>query len=359
MVSLLFKKTAAKIGAAPGTLMHIGQQRIDRVRLSVIDYDENNIAERTVQTLDEALAFCDSPRTTWLNVDGIHDTEIIARIGRHFNIHPLTLEDILHTDQRPKLEDFGHYLYIVLQMLRYLPEEPDNGQVISEQVSLILTPRVLISFQESAGDIFAPVRERLHKGRGGRIRASKCDYLAYTLIDAIVDYYFVILEHVGADVDAAEEDTIEDPRPGTLERIHDLKREMITLRRNVWPLRDVIAGLSKQASHLIDPATIVFLRDVHDHTIQIIDTIESNRDILSGLLELYLTNVSNRMNEVMKVLTIIATIFIPVTFIAGVYGMNFKYMPELQWRWGYPAAWGLMIAVIAGLLFFFKKKKWL
>lgn len=357
MVSFLFKKSAAdKVGAAPGTLMHIGEQRIERVRMSVLDYDAATIEERTAESLDDILAYCDGPRATWLNVDGIHDTDIIGRIGQHFNIHPLTLEDILNTNQRPKLEDFGHYLYIVLQMLSYLP---DDAQVIREQISLILTPRVLISFQESAGDIFAPVRDRLQKGRGGRIRTSKCDYLAYALIDAIVDYYFVILEHIGGEIDEVEEDAIEMPQPGTLVRIHDLKRKIITLRRNIWPLRDVIAGLSKQGSAIIEPDTLVFLRDVHDHTIQVIDTIESYRDILSGLLDLYMTSLSNRMNEVMKVLTIIATIFIPITFIVGVYGMNFKYMPELEWHWGYPAVWGLMIAVVAGLLIYFKKKNWL
>lgn len=357
MVSLLFKKAAAaKVGAAPGTLMHIGKQRVDRVHMSVINYDADTFEERTAQTADKALSYCDGPRATWLNVNGIHDTDIIARIGMHFDIHPLTLEDILNTNQRPKLEDFGNYMYIVLQMLSLLP---DQGQVIREQISLILTPRVLISFQESEGDIFAPVRDRLKKGAGGRIRGSNCDYLAYALIDAIVDYYFVILEHIGSDVDAVEEDTMEAPQPGTLERIHDLKREIITLRKAIWPLRDVIASLTKQASPLIDSGTTVFLRDVHDHTIQIIDTIESYRDILSGLFDLYLTNMSNRINQVMKVLTVIATIFIPITFIAGVYGMNFKYMPELQWRWGYAAVWGLMIAVVAGLLLYFKKKNWL
>jgi len=356
MVSLLFRKSSAKIGAAPGTLLHIGEHRVDQVRLNVILYDGNSIEERPVGTLEEALALCDSPQTAWLNVDGIHDTDIIAHIGRHFNIHPLTLEDILHTTQRPKMEDYEHYLYVVLQMLRYLP---NSAQVVSEQISLIITDRVLISFQESTEDIFSSIRERLHKGRTGRIRTSRCDYLAYSLIDAIVDYYFFILERIGEEIDIVEEDTIDNPNPDVLERMHDLKREIITLRRKIWPLRDIIAGLSKQDSTLIEPSTTIFLRDVHDHTIQIIDTIESYRDILSGLLDLYLTNVSLRMNEVMKVLTIIATIFIPITFIVGVYGMNFTYMPELEWRWGYFAVWGVMLAMITGLLVFFRKKHWI
>jgi magnesium transporter len=355
MVSLHLRKSAAKAGTPPGTLVHTGEQKVDRVGVSVIAYDESRIEERREVSLEEALACCDGPRTIWLNVDGIHDTGIIARIGDHFNIHRLTQEDILHPVQRPKMENFEHYLYIVLPMLRYLP---DNGQVVSEQVSLILTPRVLISFQESAGDVFTPVRERLHKNRAS-IRGAGCDYLAYALVDAIVDQYFVILEQVGAIIDVLEEETIDDPQPKILHRTHELKREVIALRKQIWPLREVIASLSRQETALIDRGTTIFFRDVHDHTIQVIDTIESYRDLLSSLLDLYLSTVSNRMGEVIKTLTIIATIFIPLTFIAGVYGMNFRYMPELEWRWGYGFALGIMAAVVAALIVYFKKKNWI
>lgn len=355
MVSLHLRKSAAKAGTSPGTLVHTGEQKVDRVGVSVIAYDESRIEERRELPLEEALECCDGPRTTWLNVDGIHDTDIIARIGDHFNIHPLTQEDILHPVQRPKMENFEHYLYIVLPMLRYLPE---NGRVVSEQVSLILTPRVLISFQESAGDVFTPVRDRLHKNRVS-IRSAGCDYLAYALVDAIVDQYFVILEQVGAVIDVLEEETIDDPQPAILHRTHELKREVIALRNQIWPLREVIASLSRQETALIDRGTTIFFRDVHDHTIQIIDTIESYRDLLSSLLDLYLSTISNRMGEVIKTLTIIATIFIPLTFIAGVYGMNFRYMPELEWRWGYGFALGIMAAVVAALIVYFKKKNWI
>lgn len=355
MVSLHFRKSAAKIGASPGTLVHTGEQKIDQVRLSVIAYDATHLEEHQTASLDEILAHCDGPRTTWLNMDGIHDTDIIARIGAHFSIHPLTQEDILHTAQRPKMESFEHYLYIVLPMLRYVP---DNRQVMSEQVSLVLTPRVLISFQESPGDVFAPVRERLHKNRG-RIRAAGSDYLAYALVDAIVDHYFLILEQIGMEIDLLEEQIIDDPKPEILHRTHELKREVIALRKQIWPLREVVAALSRQDSVLIDRSTTIFFRDVHDHTIQVIDTIESYRDLLASLLDLYLSTISNRMSEVMKMLTIIATIFIPLTFIAGVYGMNFAYMPELEWRWGYAYAWGIMVAVVTALLVYFKKKNWI
>lgn len=355
MATRLFKTAGNKVGAAPGTLVHIGEQRMDQVRFSVIDYDDQAIEDRHTDSLEEALSLCKGPRATWLNVDGIHDTGIIAGIGVHFNIHPLTLEDILHTAQRPKKEEFEEYLYIVLQMLRIAPED---DEVISEQISLILTTGTLISFQETAGDVFTPIRERLHKNRG-RIRTAGCDYLAYTLMDAVVDNYFVILEKIGTEIDVLEDETIDNPMADVLHRIHALKREIISLRKQIWPLREVIAGLAKQESPLIQPSTALFLRDVYDHTIQVIETIESYRDLLSGLLDLYLSNLSNRMNEVMKVLTIIATIFIPITFIAGVYGMNFKYMPEVKWRWGYFFVWGVMIAMVAGLIAYFRKKEWL
>ncbi|MBI5896263.1 MAG: magnesium/cobalt transporter CorA [Desulfobacterales bacterium] len=288
-------------------------------------------------------------------MDGVHDTEVIARIGHYFKIHPLTQEDILHTAQRPKKEDFEHYLYIVLQMLRY---QPEGGGVDSEQISLIVTPKTLISFEESPGDAFAPVLERMRK-TPNRVRAQGCDYLAYALLDAVVDNYFVILENIGAEIDALEEEIMESPNANVHHRIHDLKRQVMSLRKMIWPLREVIAGLSKQDSPLIDTTTALFLRDVYDHTIQVIDSVEAYRDLLAGLLDLYLSNVSYRMNEVMKVLTLIATIFIPITFVVGLYGMNFKYMPELEWRWGYAFVWGVMLAMVAGLIGYFKKKHWL
>ncbi|MDA8141139.1 MAG: magnesium/cobalt transporter CorA [Desulfobacteraceae bacterium] len=355
MVTRLFKKVGTKVGTSPGTLVHVGEQRVDQVSFEVINYDDTTIEGYETISLEEALAHCDGARTTWLNVEGLHDTNIVARIGERFKIHPLTQEDILHTAQRPKKEEFENYLYIVLQMLRYLPDE---AEVVAEQVSLILTPATLISFQESPGDVFAPVRERLQKNRG-KIRSSGSDYLAYALVDAVVDHYFVILEYIGTQIEDLEEETIDNPKADVLHHIHELKREVISLRKQIWPLREIVVGLIKQDSPLIKTNTTLFFRDVYDHTIQIMDTIESYRDLLSGLLDLYLSNLSIRMNQVMKVLTIIATIFIPITFIAGVYGMNFEHMPELKWRYGYLMAWGIMIAMVSGLILLFKKKDWL
>lgn len=355
MVMRLFKRVGTKVGSAPGTLVHIGDQKVEHTAFQVVTYDEHTLNEYRSDSLNDALAHCNQQHLSWLNIDGIHDPAIIEQIGAHFKIHPLTLEDILHTTQRPKQEDFEHYIYIVLQMLH---KAEDDQTVVAEQISIILTATTLISFQESVGDVFEPVRERLRKGRG-RIRSSGCDYLAYALIDSIVDHYFIILERIGTAIDTLEEETIEQPGANVLERIHELKRVTIALRKQIWPLRELIAGLSKISTELMSDTTALFLRDVYDHTIQIIDTIESYRDLLSSLLDLYLSNVSNRMNEVMKVLTIIATLFIPITFIAGVYGMNFKHMPELEWPWAYGAVWGVMIAIVVGLLFFFRKKNWL
>jgi len=350
-----FSKIQKKAGDAPGTLVHIGEQRIETVRLSLVTYSADAMEERLVDTLDELIALCDATKFTWINVDGIHDIELIGRLGQHFGIHPLTQEDILNTAHRPKFEEFERYAYMVLKMLRY---DSAGSRVLTEQVSLILTEKVLISLQESQGDVFEPVRERLRKGRG-RIRKAGCDYLAYTLIDAIVDHYFAILEQIGTEIEEIESETLADPTVAVLKRIHEMKREILYLRKQVWPLREVVGIMAKDEPALIQNDTMIFLRDVHDHTIQIMETIESQRDILSGLLDLYMTGISNKMNEVMKVLTIMATIFIPITFIAGVYGMNFKYMPELEWPWGYGLVWAVMVAVVIAMVIYFKNKKWL
>lgn len=348
-------KMSGKAGAAPGTLIHIGEKRTEHVQLRLVTYDPDTIADRQVDTLDEALSLCGAARFAWLNIDGIHDTDLIGSLGSRFGIHPLTQEDILNSAHRPKFEEFEHYGYIVLKMLRF---DSARSRVLTEQVSLILADNVLISLQELPGDVFEPVRARLQKNRG-RIRKAGSDYLAYALIDAIVDHYFVILEQISTQVEDIEDDTLSNPTPEVLQRIHGLRREILYLRKQIWPLREVIGALAKGESELIKDDTVIFMRDVHDHAVQIMETIESQRDILSGLLDLYMTGISNRMNEVMKVLTIMATIFIPITFIAGVYGMNFKHMPELEWTWGYGLVWGVMITAVVVMVLFFKKKKWL
>ena len=292
---------------------------------------------------------------TWINIDGLHEVKIIENIGSHFDIHPLVLEDILHTGQRPKTEDFGSYIYIVLKMLYFNEEE---NEIQDEQLSIILGSNFVISFQERVGDVFNPVRERIRIGRF-QIKKRKSDYLAYALIDAVVDNYFIILEKLGEQIEDLEEELLDNPNPKNLETIHSLKRQLISLRKSVWPLREVIGGLERSESPLFHESTGIYLKDVYDHTIQVIDTIETYRDMVSGMLDTYLSNISNRMNEVMKVLTIIATIFIPLTFISGLYGMNFRYMPELEWHWGYPLIMFIMAILAIFMLFYFRKKRWL
>ena len=349
------KKTSQKAGLPPGTLVHIGERKTGKVRVTIIDYDEVQFEETEVSTVEECFPYKEKPTTTWINIDGIHKTEVIERIGQQFDLHPLLLEDIVNTGQRPKMEDFGNYIFLVLKMLRYADE---NHEVEAEQVSLILGSNFVISFQEREGDVFGTIRERIKKGKG-RIRKAGADYLAYALIDAIVDNYFIVLETLGEEIDDIEEELARNPTLKMLHKIRILKKEMIFLRKSVWPLREVVSGLQRGESALIQQSTQVYLRDVYDHTIQVIDTIESFRDMLSGMLDIYLSSISNKINEIMKVLTIFAAIFIPLTFVAGIYGMNFEFMPELKWHWGYPAIMIVMATIATALLVYFKRKKWL
>lgn len=351
----VFRKASNKIGLPPGTLVHIGEKKVEKTRITVLDYDEGQFQEKEVETAEECFPFKDTPTVTWINIDGIHEVEVIEKIGRHFNVHPLILEDILHTGQRPKMEDFENYIFVVVKMLYYDDEE---HEITSEQVSLILGANFVISFQEREGDVFDPVRERIRKAKG-RIRRLKADYLAYALIDTIVDHYFVVLEKIGERVEDMEEELVTNPEPETLQNIHNLKRELIFLRKSVWPLREVISSLERGDSSLIDESTGIYFRDVYDHTISVAETVETFRDMVSGMLDTYLSSVSNKMNEVMKVLTIIATIFIPLTFVAGIYGMNFEFMPELKWHWGYFAALLIMGAVAVVMVIYFRRKRWL
>jgi len=350
----LINKRSRKAGLSPGTLIHIGKE-VERLKITVMDYDETHFQEKEIKTIEECFAFKDTPGITWINIDGLHQIEIMEKLGECYGFHPLVLEDILNTDQRPKMEDYGDYLYIVLRMLSY---NAKSTQIETEQVSLILGPNFLFSFQENQGDVFDPVRERIRTGKG-RIRKMGADYLAYALLDLIVDNYFMIMEKLGETIEFLEEKLVAQPVPETLQTIHQLKRELIFLRKAVWPLREVIGGLQRGELTLIKEATRVYLRDVYDHTIQVIDTIETFRDMISGMLDIYLSSVSNRLNSVMKVLTIIATIFMPLTFLAGIYGMNFKYFPELEWRWSYPVFWLVSLLISVSMLLYFKKKNWL
>ncbi len=355
MPRLTIWRRSRKAGLPPGTLVHIGEKKVEKVRITVIDYDETRYEEREAESIEECFAYRDKPTVTWINIDGVHDVDMLKRLGDGFGMHPLVLEDILNTDQRPKFEDHGDYLFIVLKMLQFGEEEKD---IKVEQVSLIVGQRLVISFQEGPGDVFNPIRDRL-RSKKGRIRNMGADYLAYTLMDAVIDGYFFILEGLGERLEALENELIDNPTPDTLHTIHTMKREMLFLRKSVWPLREVVSGFERVGPSLLKKSTHIYLRDVYDHTIQVIDTVETFRDMLTGMLDIYLSSLSNRMNQVMKVLTVIATIFIPLTFIAGVYGMNFRYMPELEWRWGYFTVLAVMGAVGILMAAYFWSRRWL
>ncbi|MFC2162976.1 magnesium/cobalt transporter CorA [Candidatus Altiarchaeota archaeon] len=348
-------RRSGKSGLPPGSLVHVGGKSGDDVKISLIRYGPDSFQEKTVDDVASVFTSGEKAQVTWVNMDGLHDVNMIEEIGGHYKIHPLVLEDILNTNQRPKIDEFQDYLVVIMRMIYY---PAGSKKVESEQVSLLIGKDYVVSFQEMEGDVFDSVRKRIRDGKG-RIRGLGPDYLAYALIDAIVDNYFGIIEKFGDQIEAVEEAILFDPTPEALKSVYEIKREMIYLRRSIWPLREVVNSLERTDSPLINDSTNIFLRDVYDHTIQVIDTVEGYRDMVSGLLDTYMSSVSNKMNEVMKVLTIFATIFIPLTFIAGVYGMNFNYMPELQWRYGYFMAWAFMLTVGGIMLAYFRGKKWL
>lgn len=339
---------------SPGSLVHIGDHPAHAATVDVTEYSPERLVSIRIDPDKVKLAVKKVDSVTWINVTGIGDIPLIQRIGESFSLHPLVLEDIVNTDQRAKIEDNGSYNFLVLKMIL-----PSSSGVASEQLSIIFGENWLLTFQEGLdGDPFAAVRERL-KNEKGRLRSSGSDYLAYALMDLIVDNYFLVLEEVADRIEALEEELMGKPTHETLAGIYRLKRELLLLHRSVWPLREVVSSMIRRDSGLVTEFTVTYLRDLYDHTIQVIETTETLRDMLSGMLDIYLSTVSNRMNSIMKVLTIIATIFMPLTFIAGLYGMNFRNMPELQWEWGYPAVLLLMFSVFIGMVLFIKKKNWL
>lgn len=344
-----------KAGLPPGTIVSVGPNANEKTVINYIGYNETEFEEKTDLSLEECLELKTKETVSWIDVTGLGNVDILEKIGEAFHLHPLILEDIANTGQRPKMEDLDSAIFMVLKMLSY-DEEDEN--ILIEQVSIVFMENVVVSFQEVEGDVFGALRKRIRSGKGW-IRKMGADYLAYALCDAVVDNYFNILEKFGDRIESIEETVVTDPSPETLKTIHAMKQDTVVLRKSIWPLREVIGGVGRSESHLVKKATRQYFRDVYDHTIQVIDTVESFRDLVSGMLDIYLSSVSNRMNDVMKVLTIIATIFIPLTFIAGIYGMNFEYMPELEWTGGYFAVLGLMFAIFLGMLVYFKWKKWL
>jgi len=343
-----------KSGAPPGTLVHVGERKAERVRVRVVQYDAKSFTVREVAGIAEALPLPEPPAIAWIDVAGLHDVETIAEIGRALRVHDLVMEDVLTTDQRTKLEEHEGYAFLVARALLLAP----RGHVDSEQISLILAPRLLVSFQERPLDLFEPVLERLRTGRG-TARKHGADFLAYALLDAVVDQAFEVLDALGQRIDHVEERLAGDPRRAQLLDVHKLKRDLLHARKVIWPLREIVGELSRGECSLFEERTHLFLRDVQDHAIQAIEVLDINREMVSEMVEIWLSSVSNKLNEVMKVLTVVTTVFIPLNLIAGIYGMNFKHMPELGWRLGYPGALLLMAAVAGALLLVFRRKRWI
>lgn len=348
------RRQSTKAGMAPGSVAFIGEQKLEKVHIEAFQYDENSLNEIPDLSVEKCRGLAKSQGVTWINVHGIHNIEVIETIGKSFDFHPLTLEDIVNTGQRLKVEEFSGYLFIVMKMLNYTEEKEE---IAFEHVSLILGPNYVVSFQEAEGDVFDEVRNRIRTAKG-RIRSMKSDYLAYALMDAVVDHYFIAVEQIGDRIEDLDDQVLSEPKPEDIKEIHVLKRDILNLRKAVWPLREEIGTIGKSESGMVRQESKIFWRDLYDHVIQIIDMVETYRDILGGMHDTYLSSVNNRMNEIMKVLTIIATVFIPLTFIVGVYGMNFQNMPELKWAYGYYVTWGVMLVIAVALLIYFKRKKW-
>ncbi len=352
----LFRRQGGGKGAPPGTLVYDREKRTDEVSIRVMDYGPDACHVQRPVKIEDTYALRDSESVSWIDIEGLHDTDLLARFGDHFGLHPLVLEDILNTHQRPKLEEYDDYFYIVARMLiaGKTPEDPFH----SEQVSFILGKHFIATFQEIPGDVFDPVRNRVEQGRG-KSRKSGADYLLYTLLDAIVDNYFALLQSIADRIEEVEQSIVQQPQREDLDKVHKLRRELVYMRRNVWPLRDVVAGLDRSDSPLVADETRVYLRDLHDHVVQVIDAIENFRDVLTSLQDLYMSGISNRTNEIMRVLTIISTIFVPLTFIAGVYGMNFHHFPELEWKWSYLSFWIVSVVLALSLIVWMRRRNWL
>jgi magnesium transporter len=338
-------------GLPPGTFAASAAAYIPK-SIHLFHYTADSLEETDVAFVDDIARYKDKEGITWVNVDGLGNADIIHELGALFGVHPLAIEDVLSARQRPKVDDYGSHIYLVIQMLRC------EETLETEQVSIFLGPNFVLTFEERPGDCLEPVREHLRKG-AGPLRRQGADYLVHAIVDTIVDNYFPFLERLGEAVEEIENEVVASPTRRTLAHVHDVRRDLIDVRRCTWPLRDAINSLLRSDNPVVGRTTQLYLRDCYDHVVLVIDVLETYRELIGQLMEVYVSSVSNRLNEVIKVLTVVATIFIPLTFIVGLYGMNFKWMPELEWPWGYPAVLGVMILVTVGMLLFFRHKGWL
>lgn len=349
------KRISGKAGLPPGSVVMVGEQKVTEPHISCVQYNIDTVNAFPDTSWNECLNEFQYDLNNWINIDGLHDTRLVEQVGQQFNIHPLTIEDILNTHQRPKADIFADYLFIVVKTFVY---HKDSKKLTIDQVSMLVKDNVLITFQEIAGDEFDGVRNRLQSERS-RLRINRIDYLLHSLLDAIIDNYFNIVEQINDDIEALEETLINNPDSSTLKTIHLLKHDLIILRKSIWPLREIINKLVRDECPIVQVSTHIYLRDLYDHIVQIMDYIDSSREVVAAMLDVYLSSMSNHLNEIMKILTIFTTIFIPLTFIVGVYGMNFHYMPELSWKWGYASVWILMAVIVVVMLRFFRRKHWL
>lgn len=353
----LYPDLSSRAGMEPGEMVFVGEKRQEHSTLTIMRYNADGLMDEQILTDIETvihLAEHNKKGITWINLNGLQNTTWIKRLGEIFEIHPLTLENILNTNQRPKLDEFTDSLFLEMNMLTW---QADTKEIITEQLSVLVKKGVLITFQEVDGDVFENLRQNIRDGNQ-RVNRTGSDYLMYAILDAVVDHYFIVLENLSDTIEDLEDAITRHPDPAMLKSIHHFKRDLLFLRKSVWPLRELVNGLARVTSPLICPETMIYLRDVYDHSIQIMDIVETFRDMVSGILDIYLSSVSNQMNEVMKVLTIISTLFIPLTFITGLYGMNFENMPELRWEWGYFGVLGIMGVLLILMILYFRRKKW-
>lgn len=344
------------MGKAPGTVTYLGYRQLEKSTVAVLEYTQEDLKEYHPDSMEKIMALRHSTATSWIDVVGISDETYIESLGKCFAINPLVMEDAVNTNQRPKVDEYENYIFCVLKMV-YLDTDNDN-ELIGEHVALVLMDSTVLVFQELKEDVFGGIRERI-RSSSGRIRTRGADYLFFALLDAIIDNYFEVLENINSHIELLEEEVYENPTPNTARKIQELKKEVLKVRSWIFPVKELVSRLIDSESALISKDTKLFLRDVLDHCIEINETLQIYREMSMSLMEMYMSNVSNKMNEVMKVLTIMASIFIPLTFIVGVYGMNFSYMPELQWKNGYFMVWGVMILLFIGMLIYFKRKGWL
>lgn len=340
---------------APGALVHLGEVKTARPTITLMEFDAKELLERRFTSIAESRAYEPSKNTLWLNVYGLHEPEVMAEIGLRFRLHPLVLEDILNTDQRPKMDDYGDYLFVVCRFFDY---DAKSLRVNSDQISIVIGRNFVLTFQERPTGSFDPIRERLRAGKG-LIRASGADHLAYSLMDAIVDRYFAVLEQIAEQTEKTEDDLMQHATPQVLQAIHQLKRETLNLRRAVWPLREVINGLQRTENRFFTRETQLYLRDVYDHTVHVIESLEAIRDLIGDLLDIYLSSISNRLNREVRVLTVITTLLMPATLISGIFGMNFRSMPWVDLPHGFALALTMMAVVALAMAAIFWRRKWL